>query len=427
MDDFSELLGALPSEEFYESSIPPALPDAKTVLCSLPPELLLSIMESSKNKDVLSLMRANRLLYAVGLRRFYEVAYVLGARYHSLSNMDVSEDIDTLLPKLRGLKLGVVTGLLQNRNHIACLQHLHLISVPLPWTTSYMILSKILRYILENATIVNKIKLPTLNIYESVIFENMKISQNLQSLTTRGFSSRLVQTLLSQSNLSTLQIDNECITMERLEDALKHMSSTLKSLQCTIHIAEGEPDNSLEQIDCFASTLRRLENLEYGYCRCTIGYERTKEETLDACYVRLARRLSQLQRIVITDRDLGDNMIQNDKNMVHSIAEANEGIREIGVIRYHLYYSMDRPGTTIVWRKPPLNNVGRGVTKKTKSQWLPYPVSQETWNLWFDVFANLESARDALAKTFGDFSTPDAYSVKWAYECHLRQPKSHLA
>jgi hypothetical protein len=70
MDDFADLLDALPVEQYYGTQFPPAREDAQVGVLSLPAELLQSIAEYCSNRTILALMHVNSILCGVALRCF---------------------------------------------------------------------------------------------------------------------------------------------------------------------------------------------------------------------------------------------------------------------------------------------------------------------------------------------------------------------
>ena len=273
MDDWADLQDALLSEPIYGSEIPPARPDAKITLESLPIELLQSIVDYSKNKSVLSLMRVNRLMHSVALRKFYSNIYLSGDHLSPLfRSLDSNLTVEELLPSLSRKKYGVLGGLLRSRQHLAVLKILHIISFPYPERS---IFDRVLRYIIENAVSIHTIKLPGTVFTKE--FDGMVVPASLDSFDSEGFHGGVSQVVLRTSHLRSLRISFQCASIGEWQAVADQMSDTLRQLHCYFHIPKEEWNESGPALQAFGSRLSHLEELKFGFCECHTAFDPTSE------------------------------------------------------------------------------------------------------------------------------------------------------
>jgi hypothetical protein len=266
MDDWEDIYNALSNETLYGPEIPPASVDAQVTIESLPIELLAQVVNYSKNKSILSLMRVNHLFHSVALRKFYATVFLPGDSFaKNLMRLDPTLSAEELLPSLYHKKFGVLGGLLRSKHHIAILKNLHIVSFPSPLGPEHTIFNRILRYIVENATTINEIHLPFANITPSTIFDGLVVSSSLDTLNSHIFRSDLANAILRTGQLRELRMKFQCATSE---DWQVVALQTLRHLQCFLHVPKGQWDTSAQGIEEFASKLSRLETLKFGYCDC---------------------------------------------------------------------------------------------------------------------------------------------------------------
>jgi hypothetical protein len=269
MDDWKDIYDALSNETLYGSEIPPASADAQVTIESLPTEILAQVINYSKNKSILSLMRVNQLFHSVALRKFYATVFLPGDSFaKNLMRLDPTLSAEDLLPSLYHRKFGVLGGLLRSKHHIAVLKTLHIISFPSPLGPEHTIFNRLLRYIVENATTINEIHLPLANITPSTIFDGLVVSSSLDTLNSLVFRSDLANAILRTGQLRSLRMTSQCATSEDWQTVASQMSLTLRHLECFVHVPEGQWGESVAGIEAFASKLSRLETLKFGYCDC---------------------------------------------------------------------------------------------------------------------------------------------------------------
>jgi len=269
MDDWKDLKNVLSFEQLYDVEFPLARADAQVTIESLPTELLAQVVNYSKNKSVLSLMRVNRLFYSVALRKFYATVYLPGGSFAKLLRpLAPTLSAEELLPSLYHKKFGILGGLLHSKHHISVLKELHIISFPSPLGTEHTIFNKLLRYIVENATSINEMHLPFANITPSVIFDGLVVPPSLGSLNSPIFRSDLVNAILNTGKLRSLWITFQCASLEEWQTVATQMPLTLRHLECSIHVPQDQWDESVARMESFASKLSRLETLKFGYCDC---------------------------------------------------------------------------------------------------------------------------------------------------------------
>jgi hypothetical protein len=282
MDDFADLLDALPVEEYYGTQFPPAREDAQVGVLSLPAELLQSIAEYCSNRTILALMRVNSILCGVALRCFYADVHIACNKFASaLEALDPGLTIEQILPSLYHKKFGILGGLVRRPEHLANLRLLHLIDYPVPLAPGHLIYHKIIRHVLENAPSIRSIVLPWSNIARTAGFDGLVISSSLQSVVTPMVSSKIVSSILRTAWLQSLDVTFQCATFELLHELLDHMNHTLRHLRCLIHVHVMEWDASTKKIDSFISKFQKLETLTVGYCTC----EFTAEPQLEVRFV----------------------------------------------------------------------------------------------------------------------------------------------
>lgn len=269
MDDWKEIHYALSNETLYGPEIPSASADAQVTIESLPTELLAQVINYSKNKSILSLMRVNHLFHSVALRRFYANVFLPGNSFaKNLMRLDPTLSAEELLPSLYHRKFGVLGGLLRSKHHIAVLKTLHIVSFPSPLGPEHTIFNRLLRYIVENATTINEIHLPLANITASPIFDGLVVSSSLGTLSSQVFRSDLVNAILRTGQLRELRMTFQCATLEDWHAVAAQMPHTLRHLECFLHVPKGEWGASAQGIEAFASKLSRLETIKFGYCDC---------------------------------------------------------------------------------------------------------------------------------------------------------------
>lgn len=269
MDDFTDLLDALPVEQYYGTEAAPAKPDATIGILSLPTELLQQIADNCSNRTILSLMRVNSVLYGVSLRRFYANVHIACSKFElRLATIDSDLSIDEILPRLYHKKFGILGGLLRRPDHLANLKLLHLVDYPTAFASGRIIYPKVLRYILEMATSIHSIELPSSRYAWAPDFEGLVLSSSLKSVTAQSIGNNILTPVLKATSLHSLRITFECATFENLHELLDHMAPTLKDLQCFLHVPEGEWEASKNKIDGFISQFVSLECLKIGYCTC---------------------------------------------------------------------------------------------------------------------------------------------------------------
>jgi hypothetical protein len=279
MDDFADLLDALPVEEYYGPQIPPARSDAQVGVLSLPAELLQSIAEYCSNRTILALMRVNKVLYRVALRCFYAKVHITCNKFSDvLGALDPGiTTIEQILPNLFHKRFGVLGGLVRRPEHLANLRLLHLIDYPMPLTPGHLTYHKIIRYVLENAPSIQSIILPWSNIARTAGFDGLVISSSLRSVVTPMVNSSIVSSILRTAWLQSLDVTFQCATFELLHELLDHMGHTLRHLRCLVHVDAMEWDASTKKIDSFISKFTRLETLTIGYCTCVLAAEPNSE------------------------------------------------------------------------------------------------------------------------------------------------------
>lgn len=271
MDDLNDLLRALPAEDVYEPQIPAARKDARVKLLSLPAELLHCILDFCNYSSVLSLMSVNHTFHAVALWKFYANVYVRGTEITTpLKTLDVKLPIEEIIPKLGDKRFGVVGGLLRRPEHLATLSNLHIINFPdLPTGKASIAFDKILRYILENSVSIQELHLPFTSLHRHAsIYQGLGVSSSLNTLSTMILRGGLVPPIIQSAQLRTLHITHQCATFEDLDAIGESMLSTLRDLECSIHIVEREWEESLGKHDLFGQRFTNLETLKFAYCSC---------------------------------------------------------------------------------------------------------------------------------------------------------------
>jgi hypothetical protein len=286
MDDFSDLLLALPAEDVYEAQIPSAREDATVGLLSLPTELLHHILGYCNYSSVLSLMSVSHVLHAVALWKFYANVYVRGGDISTpLKSLDVTLPIEKLIPQLWNKRFGVVGGLLRRPEHLATLSNLHIIDFPdLPNSKASVGFDKILRYILEKSPSIQELHLPFTSLHRHVMaYQGLAVSKSLNTVSTMILRGGLVPSVLKSSQLRTLHITHQCASFEDLNTIGQQMSSTLRNLECSVHNSENDWEEFLKKIDEFTLQFSHLETLSFAYCNCHTVETPEPDVTIFSC------------------------------------------------------------------------------------------------------------------------------------------------
>lgn len=416
MDGWADMRDALSFEPIYDSEVSPARSDARVTLGSLPAELLQSVIDYSKNKTILSLMRVNRLMYSVALRKFYETIYLRGhGLTKALSSLDSSLPIEELLPSLFDKKYGVLSGLLHAKHHIGVLKTLHVLSFPNTFSSEHTMFEKILRYIVEHAVSIHTIRLPFVVSAPSAIYDGMAVSPSLDTLTAPLFTGNIANAIMRSSHLRTLHLSYQCASAPQWQDMFGHMSDTLCDFQGYVHVLNGEWDGSTAKFVSVVSKLTHLKELTFGFCSCTTAIP-TPTEFPIKFYALVAAAIPSLTSLTFVDsRDgtfQGKTDLSKELALITTISQANANLREIN-IRY-----MNRPNTsnydrdsgddgrTIQWAAT-FPEEGAAVATADANAvgalriWTPAPHLRSRWPLWHDAFGN---SADVLI----------AMTVRWA-------------
>jgi hypothetical protein len=281
IDDWKDVQDALSNGTLYGLEIPPARPDARVTIESLPTELLAQVVNHSKNKSILSLMRVNHLFHSVALRKFYANVFLPGESFaKNLMQLDPTLSAEDLLPSLYHKKFGVLGGLLRSKHHIAVLKSLRIVTFPSPLGPEHTIFNRLLRYIVENATTINEIHLPLANITPSTVFDGLVVPSSLDTLNSHVFHSDLAKAVLRTGQLRSLRMTYQCATSEDWQAVASQMPLTLRHLECFLHVPEGQWNESAAGVEAFASKLSRLETLKFGYCDCVTAASPEPEVSL---------------------------------------------------------------------------------------------------------------------------------------------------
>lgn len=391
----NDLWDALPLDDQIFFHCPEAKTDAVIGISSLPVEVLELILGYCNSRSIGSLVRTNRTLHSLALRKLYAhvVVYV---RWHSfpyrMEAMEITKIVDYLV---RG-KFGALGGLLRRPEHMASLQHLEV--VKLSWAAYF--LHKIVQYIMYYA-----VSIQTLTIYQRDIplcfsdYDGLVTSASLEYVYIHpSILGSWVASIPHTSHLRSLIITSNCAPLGRLQALGENWGSTLRHFQCIVHVENGEPDPSMEEIDQFASQFPHLDRLIYGYC----DHRSTKEIPIECC-ARLINHLPKVISFTLSKRGSPPDDANYEYDLAATLTQVNKGLTSISV-----QYCQYRYGVDFIWRiaSPSVLRVPNDMTGKP-CLWTPDPSQQMRWMFWLHCFVVPSTARRAmLERGWPDSSIP---------------------
>lgn len=143
----NDLWDALPLDDQIFFHCPKAKADAVTGISSLPVEILELILEYCNIHSARSLIRTNRTLYSLALRRLYADVFIC-VPWRSFPAGIEDMEIMKILGYLVTARFSVLGALLRRPEHMALLQHLYVVKFPLQ---GKYFLHKVIQYILDYA------------------------------------------------------------------------------------------------------------------------------------------------------------------------------------------------------------------------------------------------------------------------------------
>lgn len=395
MDDFRDLLDALPTEDYHEPQIPPAKPDAAVTVLSLPTEVLQEVAEYSQTRDVLSLMRTNRVFYAVGLRRFYESAYLLGNRWTGiLSKLPVgtAEDLVSKIKSNKAFqhKLGVLGGLLCQKRHIAHVKRLVIVDYPVSVNGNQSKFNTLLRFLLENAVLLQTFELRGVYADDKTLdFADMQLPfKYLQHITTKDLTTQPTASIIKQVNLASLQVISY-VSIPDLIGTIINSSTTLSYLSCRIQLnGNVDIDEAYQQLDELAASIPCVATLSIGFW----SYIEAERENELRYIGRLIQKLPRLRELIINQKHWSDNSMEEELAATRICSEANGQLQRLRFGYAWMNYS-PKDNDAILWKRD--NEVGDELS------WTPSPMFHSRWSAWIKLFHSVDKAHNAMVERWG--------------------------
>jgi hypothetical protein len=99
-------------------------------------------------------------------------------------------------------------------------------------------------------------------------YRGLSLPPSLKHITLPNLQKNIIRAIPDRARLQSISILYDCASLGELQTLGEKWGSSLRQLQCIIHVPLGELGPSMEQIEQFASKFPCLKSLRYGYCEC---------------------------------------------------------------------------------------------------------------------------------------------------------------
>lgn len=277
----SPFFDALPNIELYEEPFNTVKISGPIVgrafVLDLPVELLLDILQYCKFSDVHSLMRANKRLHAVSIRRFYSLIplNLRHFRYATLPKVSENMGLEEIIASLKDEESKILRGLFARKEHILALRTFIICGIPQWSRDDYRtrFANVIIRAVVQQATALQKLyfKQSAWNAHPAenyLSFEGVTFPESLSSLYIPLLSEKTSLLLACMSSLTVLHISEQC-DVRFLRQIPLEIGKQILELRCEWYMDIGEGGLTCASFSQQLGTL--LPNLQ----RLAIGYSIT--------------------------------------------------------------------------------------------------------------------------------------------------------
>jgi hypothetical protein len=447
------------ADDFYELGNE-ANPDATTTLLSLPVELLLEITQYSRFSDIYSLTTVNKILHAVSIKRFYSLVAINAtkflARLAASAGITSDSSISDMIPFFTCKYSGILRGLFARDQHLQSLRSLILCNSPLQSKTEFKILSTIMKYIVNNATALNFMRLPVAHYWPTkhlaaipVELTGVTYASTLYSLSilelSPATSDAIVRHMSSLKELHTTTITLSFLAMSKPGEVYNR----IVKFSCT-WVLDAEPEQLDENSALHEGLPQIMPNLQHlsveytsweyqlrhhhtlltkvspysaHWCACYIVFDILKfahQQILESCYplVHKLQKLKHFEMPKFTEATYdwrGSEVLNDEAQMLRRFASLGPSLDRV-TIRNHnplaLFNIRYTRETSVMWKRTLKEEDGREDSLPVVT-WTPDPVAVSRWWWWFGVFGDAIVIRRTMIRHWkGESDIPTLEALK---------------